>query len=123
MIQKHDIRFAYLYSGLSILIGPGILILGNKLFPARLACFDIEPNLPHQDVIVQYRNQQILETTIALLMIALGALLIRTLFLRAKTTKPKALKAEVAIILIAMMIFGYILIVLFAELVTKCVTG
>jgi hypothetical protein len=121
MLQKHVIRYAWLYSGLSILIGPGILALGNMLFPARLACFDIEPNLPHNDVIVQYRNQQILETCLALLMIVGGIFLIRELSSRAQN-KVDAAKAGIATAAVIAMICGYGLIILFAALVTACVT-
>jgi succinate dehydrogenase hydrophobic anchor subunit len=118
----HAVKIAYIYSGASILIGPVILAAGNKLFPARLACFDIEPNLPHEDVILQYHNQQLFESITAILMICVGIFLIYLLTERAKT-KQFTVQARTAIIPVVMMIFGYTLIILFAAVVAKCVTN
>lgn len=116
-------KLAYLYVLASIIIGPGILLYGENLYPHKPACFDQEYNLHpfFENTVHQYKVTQLHETLPSALLIIIGAILL-TLLIRLSRKKSPHESYATAIVLVIIMMVGYGLIIGMAALMTACVS-
>jgi hypothetical protein len=113
-------RLAYLYTLVSVILGPAILIYGENIYPHKLACFDEEPSIHplFENTIHQYKVTQAYETIPSVLLILIGVILLIFLVKTSKQHKGYGL----AIGLVICMLVGYGLIIGLAALMTACVS-
>lgn len=123
-------RASLLYSATSVVIGPAIPLLANKLFPLSIACFDVNPGadtqyteissipIPTYKVAQEYQAHSLFLIVCTAIMIAIGVALL-ALIVRRK--RPLPLKQTlIATTLIALMFAGYSLILGYAWLALIC---
>ena len=114
-------KLSYLYVLASVILGPLILYVGHKLFPQRLACFDIEQNLPHQDIILNVQREFIFDSACAIIMISIGISLLAYMRTHKKDTNKNHRLALNS--LIFLMLLGYTFIILYIGLLLACVAS
>jgi hypothetical protein len=105
--MKNPVKLAFIYSALSVLLGPGIIIMDTIYNRNTTPLFDVEPGTPAE----RYTVNHILISSLADIFAATAMIAIGVILLRAVNTAPKAGLARG---LIAFMLCGYGLIVIWA---------
>ncbi len=130
--MKHSspIKLSYVYTAISVILGPALPFLSARLFPKQIACFDLVssleyyvledggPRIYHREVVGNYYSDAFFLLVSAGTMIIIGIVLVKSIRNRKQSfTRQQKI---ISTLLIVSMLAGYGLILAYAALEMWC---